>query len=125
MPIERCANWRSRTLVDTRPYIGGIEKLRTTRPGDKVCLAIPGKIVELFSDQPHFAVVEVSGVKRKVNVDLVRDEIPLAISDWVLIHVGFAMSRISAEHADEQMRLLTMLGEADQAMTELEGYQFS
>ncbi len=90
-----------------------------------MCLAIPGKIVELFPDQPHIAVVEVSGVRRKVNVDLVRDETPLAISDWVLIHVGFAMSRISAEHADEQMRLLTMLGEADQAMNELEGYQFS
>jgi len=53
-----------------------------------VCLAIPGKIVELFPDQPHLAVVEVSGVRRKVNVDLVRDETPIAISDWVLIHVG-------------------------------------
>ncbi len=58
-----------------------------------MCLAIPGKIVELFPDQPHLAVVEVSGVRRKVNVDLVRDETPIAISDWVLIHVGFAMSR--------------------------------
>lgn len=90
-----------------------------------MCLAIPGRIVELFADQPHLAVVEVSGVRRKVNVDLVRDETPLAVTDWVLIHVGFAMSRISAEHADEQMRLLTMLGEADQAVSELEGYEFS
>ncbi len=90
-----------------------------------MCLAIPGRIVELFADQPHMAVVEVSGVRRKVNVDLVRDETPLAVSDWVLIHVGFAMSRISAEHADEQMRLLTMLGEADQAVSELEGYEFT
>ncbi len=90
-----------------------------------MCLAIPGKIVELFPDQPHLAVIEVSGVRRKVNVDLVRDEVPLAVSDWLLIHVGFAMSRISAEHADEQMRLLTMLGEADQAISELEGYEFN
>jgi len=90
-----------------------------------VCLAIPGKIVELFPDQPHLAVIEVSGVRRKVNVDLVRDEVPLAVSDWLLIHVGFAMSRISAEYADEQMRLLTMLGEADQAISELEGYEFN
>ncbi len=89
-----------------------------------MCLAIPGKIVELFPDQPHLAVIEVSGVRRKVNVDLVRDEVPLAVSDWLLIHVGFAMSRISAEYADEQMRLLTMLGEADQAISELEGYEF-
>ncbi|MGI9042865.1 MAG: HypC/HybG/HupF family hydrogenase formation chaperone [Gemmatimonadaceae bacterium] len=90
-----------------------------------MCLAIPGKIVELFPDQPHLAVIEVSGVRRKVNVDLVRDEVPLAVSDWLLIHVGFAMSRISAEYADEQMRLLTMLGEADQAISELEGYEFN
>ncbi len=90
-----------------------------------MCLAIPGKIVELFPDQPHLAVIEVSGVRRKVNVDLVRDEVPLAVSDWLLIHVGFAMSRISAEYADEQMRLLTMLGEADQAITEIEGYEFN
>ncbi len=89
-----------------------------------MCLAIPGKIVELFPDQPHLAVIDVSGVRRKVNVDLVRDEVPLAVSDWLLIHVGFAMSRISAEYADEQMRLLTMLGEADQAIIELEGYEF-
>ncbi len=90
-----------------------------------MCLAIPGKIVELFPDEPHYAVVEVSGVRRRINIDLVRQESPVAISDWVLIHVGFAMSRISAEHADEQMRLLTMLGEADQAVSELEGYQFN
>lgn len=90
-----------------------------------MCLAIPGRIVELFPDKPHLAVVEVSGVRRNVNVDLVRLEAPLAISDWVLIHVGFAMSRISAEYADEQMRLLTMLGEADQAIDELKGYEFS
>ena len=89
-----------------------------------VCLAIPGKIVELPIDQPHLAVIEVSGVRRKVNIDLLREDGPLAISDWVLIHVGFAMSRISAEYADEQVRLLAMLGEADQAKQELEGYQF-
>ncbi|MEO8193204.1 MAG: HypC/HybG/HupF family hydrogenase formation chaperone [Gemmatimonadales bacterium] len=90
-----------------------------------MCLAIPGKIVELFPDEPHLAVVEVSGVRRKVNVDLIRDETPLAVSDWVLIHVGFAMSRISAEYADDQMKLLTMLGEADLAKQELEGYEFN
>jgi len=90
-----------------------------------VCLAIPGQIVELPVDQPHLAVIEVSGVRRKVNIDLIREDGPLAISDWVLIHVGFAMSRISAQYADEQIRLLAMLGEADQARDELEGYQFS
>jgi hydrogenase expression/formation protein HypC len=87
-----------------------------------MCLAIPGKIVELGSE-PHLATVEVSAVRRKINIDLLRDQ-QLSVGDWVLIHVGFAMSRISGEQADEQLRLLRMLGEDDQAMTELEGYRF-
>ena len=87
-----------------------------------MCLAIPGKIVELGCE-PHLATVEVSSVRRKVNVDLLQGE-PLSLGDWVLIHVGFAMSRISAEQADGQLRLLRMLGEDTQAMEELEGYQF-
>lgn len=89
-----------------------------------MCLAIPGQIVELPLDQPHMAMVEVSGVRRRVNIDLVRQDEAVELLDWVLIHVGFAMSKISAEHAAEQVRLLTMLGEADQAMDELKGYQF-
>jgi hydrogenase expression/formation protein HypC len=87
-----------------------------------MCLAIPGQIIELGSE-PHLATVEVSAVRRKVNIDLLRDE-PLSVGDWVLIHVGFAMSRISGEQADEQLRLLRMLGEDIQAMEELEGYRF-
>jgi hydrogenase expression/formation protein HypC len=87
-----------------------------------MCLAIPGQIVQLGSE-PHLATVEVSAVRRKVNIDLLRDE-PLSVGDWVLIHVGFAMSRISGEQADEQLRLLRMLGEDIQAMEELEGYRF-
>ena len=87
-----------------------------------MCLAIPGQIVEL-SPGGQLAVVEVSKVRRTINVDLLEDE-PLQIGDWVLIHVGFAMSRISAEHAAEQLRLLAMLGEDAQAMAELDGYRF-
>jgi hydrogenase expression/formation protein HypC len=86
-----------------------------------VCLAIPGQIVEIGAE-PHFAKVEVSGVRRKVNVDLLENQ--LALGDWVLIHVGFAMSRISAEDAAEQMRLLTLLGEATEAVEEVTGYRF-
>jgi len=88
-----------------------------------MCLAIPGRIVE-FADSAHqFATVDVSGVRRKINVDLLRDE-PLSPGDWVLIHVGFAMSTISAERAQEQLRLLAMLGEDQKAMEELDGYTF-
>jgi hydrogenase expression/formation protein HypC len=88
-----------------------------------VCLAIPGQLVELSTDHPHLAVVEVSKVKRTINVALLQDE-ALAPGDWVLIHVGFAMSRISEAAAQEQIRLLSMLGEDRQAMEELQGYRF-
>lgn len=85
-----------------------------------MCLAIPGRVTELDPDG-HFALVEVSGVRRRVNVDLLRAE-GVARDDWVLIHVGFAMSRISAREAEEQMQLLSMLGEADAALEEVQGY---
>ena len=88
-----------------------------------MCLAIPGQVLALCVDHPHLAVVEVSKVRRKVNVGLLEDE-PLVVGDWVLIHVGFAMSRISEAAAQEQLRLLAMLGEDEQAMRELEGYRF-
>ena len=87
-----------------------------------MCLAIPGQIVEL-GPEPHLAVVEVSKVRRQVNVDLLKDE-ALAVADWVLIHVGFAMTKISDKEAAEQLRLLAMLGEDEEAMRELEGYRF-
>lgn len=88
-----------------------------------MCLAIPGRIVEFLSE-PSLAVVEVAGVRRRVNVELLRGE-GLAPDDWVLIHVGFAMSKIGEAQAAEQMRLLAMLGEDRVAMEELEGYRFS
>lgn len=87
-----------------------------------MCLAIPGRIVEITEDQ-HFATVDVSGVRRRVNIDLLCED-GIAPDDWVLIHVGFAMSKISAEDAEEQLRLLTMLGEAGAALEEVQGYQF-
>ncbi|HYE89215.1 MAG TPA: HypC/HybG/HupF family hydrogenase formation chaperone [Vicinamibacterales bacterium] len=87
-----------------------------------MCLAIPGQIVTL-GPEPHLAVVEVSKVRRAINIDLLKDE-PLAVGDWVLIHVGFAMTRISAADADEQLRLLRMLGEDEEAIRELEAYRF-
>ena len=68
--------------------------------------------------------MEVAGVRRQIDIDLLSDE-PLQSGDWVLIHVGFAMSRISETGAAEQMRLLAMLGEDEAAMEELEGYEFA
>ena len=88
-----------------------------------MCLAIPGMIVELPPAEPHLAVIEVTGVRRRINIDLLREE-GLVLGDWVLIHVGFAMSKISATEADEQIRLLKMLGADGDAMDELAGYRF-
>jgi hydrogenase expression/formation protein HypC len=87
-----------------------------------MCLAIPGQIVSL-GPEAHLAIVEVSKVRRKVNIDLLKVE-GVGVGDWVLIHVGFAMSKISDTEAVEQLRLLAMLGEDEEAMRELEGYRF-
>ncbi len=86
-----------------------------------MCLAIPGKIVELDSQNAQQAVVDVAGVRRKVDLGLLLDEPPV-LGDWVLIHVGFAMSKISEADAVDQMRILAMLGEAEAAMQEVRGY---
>jgi hydrogenase expression/formation protein HypC len=86
-----------------------------------MCLAIPGRIVELVPDVPHLGVVEVTGVRRRVDLGLLADE-PPAVGDWVLIHVGFAMSRISEREAADQMQTLRILGEDAAAMEEVRGY---
>ena len=86
-----------------------------------MCLAIPGKIVELFPGTPHLATVDVAGVRRKVDLGLLQDDLPAA-GDWVLIHVGFAMSKISEQDALDQMHTLRILGEDEQAMQEVRGY---
>jgi len=86
-----------------------------------VCLAIPGKIVEFDALNAALAVVDVVGVRRKVDLGLLQDKPPV-LGDWVLIHVGFAMSKISEADAEDQMRTLTMLGETEAAMQEVRGY---
>jgi hydrogenase expression/formation protein HypC len=86
-----------------------------------MCLAIPGMIVELVPELPRLAVVEVSGVRRRIDLGLLQDDMP-GPGDWVLIHVGFAMSRVSQAEADEQMRLLRLLGEDGAAEEEVRGY---
>jgi len=86
-----------------------------------VCLAIPGQIVELAAGG-LLATVEVSKVRRTVNVELL-DPLPVP-GEWVLIHVGFAMSRISAEEAEAQLRLLATLGDDANAVAEFGGYRY-
>jgi hydrogenase expression/formation protein HypC len=80
-----------------------------------MCLGIPGRIVKIDDVAKKLATVDVSGVKRQVNIAcIVNDEHPVAscVGDWVLIHVGFAMSRIDEAEAAETLKILTELGEA-------------
>jgi len=87
-----------------------------------MCLAIPGKIIDVLEGSPTLGTVEVVGVRRKVDLGLLQQDDMPKPGDWVLIHVGFAMSKISEKDALEQMRTLAMLGEAEQAMQEVQGY---
>jgi len=87
-----------------------------------MCLAIPAQICELLDDHLQLAVVDILGVRRKVSVQLLQADPPRP-GDWVLIHVGFAMSKISGERAAEQLELLRQLGEAGAAQEEAGGYQ--
>ena len=80
-----------------------------------MCLGIPGRIEKIDDASRKLATVDVSGVKRQVNIScIVSDDHPVAscVGDWVLIHVGFAMSRIDEAEAEETLRILTELGEA-------------
>jgi hydrogenase expression/formation protein HypC len=86
-----------------------------------MCLAIPARIVELLPGDDNRALVEVVGVRRQIDTGLLQDD-PPETGDWVLIHVGFAMSKISEEEALDQIRTLTLLGEEDAAYEEVRAY---
>ena len=74
-----------------------------------MCLGSPGQIVETNVQHEHLARVEVNGVGRLINVALLEDE-HLVPGDWVLIHVGFAMSKINEEEANLALASLRMMG---------------
>lgn len=76
-----------------------------------MCLGIPGELVADCPDHPDLAVVDVSGVRRKINVGLLADE-GLKPGDWVLVHVGFALSRISEAEAQAVLDYLEGMGTA-------------
>ena len=74
-------------------------------------MGIPGAIVDELADREDLAMVSVEGVKRVVNVGLLEDE-PLAPGDWILIHVGFALSKIDEREAKASLEWLTGVGDA-------------
>lgn len=75
-----------------------------------MCLAIPGRLVEILDPIHYLAKVEVGGVRRTINFGLLAEE-GVQIGDYVLIHIGFAMSKIDANEAEATIRFLEDLGE--------------
>jgi hydrogenase expression/formation protein HypC len=76
-----------------------------------MCLGIPGEVVELDRERPDLAKVTVSGVRRLINIALLADDPPKP-GEWVLIHVGFALSKIDEHEAAAAMEFLESIGQA-------------
>jgi len=76
-----------------------------------MCLGIPGQIIEIVDEENTIAKVDVNGVRRNVNIGLVLPDSP-QVGDWVLIHVGFALSKIDDDEAQATFRFLEDLGKA-------------
>jgi hydrogenase expression/formation protein HypC len=87
-----------------------------------VCLAIPGQIVEIIDERNQLARVDVAGVRRTVNIGLLGEGTggSAGAGDWVLVHVGFALSKVDEEEARATLRLLEQMGtEYEQELEEL------
>ena len=75
-----------------------------------MCLGIPGQVIELLEGYGNqLALVDVAGVRRKINIGLL-DEGPLEPGTWVLIHMGFALERVDSEGAEQAMGGLELMG---------------
>ena len=76
-----------------------------------MCLGIPGQLVEIVDEEEHRGIADVDGVRREINIGLVMGEAGgIKVGDWVLIHVGFAMSRIDEEEAQKTLDFLKLMG---------------
>ena len=79
-----------------------------------MCLGIPGQITEITDVQNQLAIVDVSGVKRQVNIACIVDDchpIESCVGDWVLVHVGFALNRLDESEAAETLRILAEIAQ--------------
>ena len=85
-----------------------------------ICLAIPGQIIDVVDDGNRLAKVDVAGVQRNVNIGLLDGDGGVGPGDWVLIHVGFAISQVDEEEALATRRLLEQMGaDYEQELEEL------
>lgn len=77
-----------------------------------MCLGIPGKVVDILDEDLMLAKADVGGVRRNINIGLVHHEAEqVEVGDWVLIHVGFAMSKIDEKEAQDTLKALEEIGE--------------
>lgn len=85
-----------------------------------MCLAIPAQVIESVDDEKRLALVDIAGLRRKVNVGLLDDDGGARPGDWVLIHVGFALSKVDEQEAHATLRLLEQMGsDFEQELEEL------
>lgn len=80
-----------------------------------MCLGIAGKIIELNSGGTDLATADVMGARRTINIGLLKES--LRAGDWVVIHVGFAIAKMSEEEAKASLALLRQLGSGDEGST--------
>jgi hydrogenase expression/formation protein HypC len=109
------------TRAANAPRPGDIPTLRDEAEERDMCLAIPGQVIEVIDPVNQIAKVDVVGVRRNINVSLLAGEAdPIGPGDWVLIHVGFAISRVDEEEARATRELLEQMGqEYEQELEEL------
>jgi hydrogenase expression/formation protein HypC len=77
-----------------------------------MCLAIPARLVEYLDSDRGYGKVEIGGVQRRINTSLLVGDDSAEPGDYVLVHVGFALSRVSEEEAAETLRILEEIGPA-------------
>ncbi len=110
--------------IDAVRRVATVQEMRDVyTPGvARVCLAIPGQVVEVVDVERRLAKVDVAGVRRNVNIGLLdeSDQLGVSAGDWVLIHVGFAISKVDEEEAHATLSLLEKMGnEYEQELEEL------
>ncbi|HLI60056.1 MAG TPA: HypC/HybG/HupF family hydrogenase formation chaperone [Solirubrobacteraceae bacterium] len=85
-----------------------------------MCLAIPAQVIEVVDESNRIASVDVAGLRRNVNVGLLDEDGGARPGDWVLVHVGFALSRVDEQEAHATLALLEQMGsEFEQELAEL------
>jgi len=126
--VQRSDSWRGGRRGDPRPPFvfrsGRFSVEHPFLPGGLMCLAVPGQVVAMVDERNRLARVDVVGIERNVNVGLLDTETGgVRPGDWVLIHVGFAISKIDEAEAQLTLRLLEELGAEYEA--ELEEFRGS